>query len=218
MCRTQQVIDDTTAQRIVEVAVGCFRERGFAATTLRDIASTARVPVARIYDHYPSKQALLREIVNAGYDALIAQTLAALAEAPDVATAQLEAVVWTHSDFHARHARASFVAQTEWRSLPAEDRERVLAKRRRLHDVFAEVIADGVESGCFAVAEPCAAGRALFTMCAAISSWYDTDAVQSPRQVAQTYCRLAVQMTGARTPDAPVFGRPAPAAVMRAAA
>ncbi len=201
MCRTQQAMDDSTALRIVDAAVDCFFERGFAGTTIREIASAADVPVARIYEHYPSKQALLREIVSAGYDGLSAQTLAADADAAPTPAARLDAVIWAHSDFHARHARASSVAQTELRSLAVEDRERIGVKRRRLQDLIAEILADGAAQGCCAVTDVVAVSRALLTMCAAIGSWYDPAGLQTPRRVARTYCDLAARMTGMRSSE-----------------
>jgi AcrR family transcriptional regulator len=201
-------MDDTTAQRIKDAAVDCFYDRGFAGTTIREIASGADVPVGRIYEHYPSKHALLLEIVDAGYDGLISQTLAALADAHDEPAARLDAAIWAQSDFHARHARASSVAQTEVRSLGADDRERTAAKRARLRDLVSEILSDGAAEGSFAVEDPAAVSCALLSMCAAIASWYDPDGLQTPRRIAQTYCDLAARMTAEGFPEAP-----APAAV-----
>jgi len=206
VCRTQQVMDDTTAQRIKDAAVGCFYDRGFAGTTIREISSGADVPVGRIYEHYPSKYALLVEIVDAGYDGLISQTLAALADARDAPAARLDAAIWAQSNFHVRHARASSVAQTELRSLGAEDRERIAAKRARLRDLFTEILSDGAARGCFAVENPAAVGCALLSMCAAIASWYDPDGLQTPRRIAQTYCDLAARMTADGFTEAPGAG------------
>jgi len=215
VCRTQQVMDDTTAQRIMDAAVDCFFDRGFAGTTIREIASGADVPVGRIYEHYPSKHALLLEIVDAGYDGLISQTLAALADAADAPAARLDAAIWAQSDFHARHARASSVAQTELRSLGAEDRQRIAAKRARLRDLFSELLVEGAAQGCFAVEDPAAVSCALLSMCAAIASWYDPDGLQTPRRIAQTYCDLAARMTSDPFPETP---DPASVALERLAA
>jgi AcrR family transcriptional regulator len=201
VCRTQQVMDDRTAQRVMDAAVECFFDRGFAATTIREIASAADVPVGRIYEHFPSKYALLREIVDAGYDGLISQTLAALADSADAPAAQLDAAIWAQSDFHARHAHASSVAQTELRSLNDGDRARIATKRARLGDLFSDILVEGEAQGCFAVEDPAAVSRALLSMCAAIASWYDADGLQTPRRIAQTYCDLAARMTANGFPD-----------------
>ena len=211
MCRTQRVMDDTAAQRITDAAVDCLFARGFAGTTLRSIAAAADVPVARIYEHHASKAALVAEIIGAADDALMAQTFAALADAADTPAARLDAVVWAQSDFHARHARASRVAQTEVRSLAPEDRERILATRRRMQDLLDAILADGAAQGCFAISDATAVGRALLSMCAAIPFCVDPADVGAPRRIARVYCDLAARMTARLPVDA------APAAAERPA-
>jgi AcrR family transcriptional regulator len=200
--RSQQVIDDTAAQRIMDAALDGLHERGFAATTVRDIATRARVPIARVYDHHGSKQALLFEIINATYDNLIAQMLAALAEAPKAPAAQLDAAMWALSDFHTRHARESAVAQQEAPRLTERGRQRIAAKRERLLDIVTEILEDGARCGCFAITEPQAVGQSLLTMAAAIPSWYDPTGLQTPRRIARAYRDLGARMAGLRIADA----------------
>jgi AcrR family transcriptional regulator len=202
VCRTQQVMDDTAAQRISDAAVDCLFARGFAGTTLRRIAAAADVPVARIYEHHASKQALLAEIIGAADDALMAQTIAAIADAPDTPAARLDAVVWAQSDFHARHPRVSRVAQTEVGSLAAEDHERIVGRRRRREHLLVAILAEGAEQGCFAISDATAVSRALISMCAAIPFVHDVSDVGVPRRIARVYCDLAARMTARRPLDA----------------
>lgn len=53
-------------QRLYDTAIELIGERGFDATTLRDVASRANVSVGLLYRYFPSKQA----IVLALYDQL----------------------------------------------------------------------------------------------------------------------------------------------------
>jgi AcrR family transcriptional regulator len=198
VCRTQLVIDETAARRIVDAAVACFREQGYAGTTVRDIAARAEVPVARIYEQHTSKRALLAEIVHATYDRLTAQTLSAVADDVGSPAARLDAAIWAQSDFHARHADESHVAQAEGRSLDALDAARIADKRRRLESLVSDILAEGIHEGHFTITDPVAVSRALLAMCAAIPSWYDPAGHQTPRAVARTYCDLAARMTGRR--------------------
>jgi AcrR family transcriptional regulator len=57
---------DATRRRLYETAIGLIGERGFEATTLRDVASRAGVSVGLLYRYFPSK----RSIVLALYDDL----------------------------------------------------------------------------------------------------------------------------------------------------
>ncbi|HEX7589690.1 MAG TPA: helix-turn-helix domain-containing protein [Demequinaceae bacterium] len=52
-----------TRQRILEVAARLFSERGFAGTSIRDIADALGVTKAALYYHFPSKDAILGELV-----------------------------------------------------------------------------------------------------------------------------------------------------------
>ncbi|MBI2374938.1 MAG: TetR/AcrR family transcriptional regulator [Deltaproteobacteria bacterium] len=55
---------DATRDRILEVALELFRKRGFERTTMREIASSAKVSLGAAYYYFPSKEAL----VHAFYD------------------------------------------------------------------------------------------------------------------------------------------------------
>src|SRR5215470_3480625 len=51
-------------EAILDAAVQLFAEYGYHAAPLRDIARIAGIQAASIYYHYPSKQALLVEIMD----------------------------------------------------------------------------------------------------------------------------------------------------------
>jgi AcrR family transcriptional regulator len=52
-----------TRERILDVAARLFSERGFAGTSTRDIAEALGVTKAALYYHFPSKDAILTELV-----------------------------------------------------------------------------------------------------------------------------------------------------------
>jgi AcrR family transcriptional regulator len=56
------VVTDTR-DRILEEAVVLFTERGYATTSLREIADRVGITKASLYYHYPSKQDLLAAVV-----------------------------------------------------------------------------------------------------------------------------------------------------------
>lgn len=202
MSRAQRVIDDTAVQRILDTAAACFYRHGYTGTTLRAIAAEAKVSVGTLYKHFPSKQAVLAEIVDATQDALIVQTEAAVAVAGEDPAARLEAAVWAQCDFYAGHRCSAFVANIELRSLEPANREHAEGKSRHLNDLVAEIIRDGVERGVFEVDEPAAVSRALLSMCTAVASWQEAGHNEAARHVARTYCGLAERMTALRSPAA----------------
>jgi AcrR family transcriptional regulator len=50
---------DETRTRILEVALELFRERGFEATTMRDIARACEIALGATYYHFASKEAIV---------------------------------------------------------------------------------------------------------------------------------------------------------------
>jgi AcrR family transcriptional regulator len=50
--------------QLLEVAIEIFAERGFHATSMEDIAEAAGVTKPVLYQHFPSKRALYRELLD----------------------------------------------------------------------------------------------------------------------------------------------------------
>ncbi|MGE0879558.1 MAG: TetR/AcrR family transcriptional regulator [Acidimicrobiia bacterium] len=64
-----------------------FSERGYHATTMRDIAKACNVQPASLYAHFPSKESLLVELVHRYFDVV---TTAMRSVADDAATGALQ--------------------------------------------------------------------------------------------------------------------------------
>lgn len=76
---------EATRQALVDAAGDLFAERGYAATSIEDIARGARVTRGALYHHFAGKQ----EVFSAVLEALEARTVAAL---PQIATEDPETV------------------------------------------------------------------------------------------------------------------------------
>jgi AcrR family transcriptional regulator len=79
---------DDTRSRLIDAASELFAERGFHATTARDIASRAGVNVAAANYHYGSKKELYLEVLRAQF-AAVGETLARRGGKPPGSIARL---------------------------------------------------------------------------------------------------------------------------------
>ena len=61
---------ERTRQRVLAEAQRLFRERGYAATSLEQIAEAAEVTKGAIYGHFASKEDLLLSAIEAGRDTI----------------------------------------------------------------------------------------------------------------------------------------------------
>src|SRR3954462_9440261 len=77
---------------ILDAALDCFAERGFAATRLEDVAARAGVTKGTAYLYYASKEDLFKAVVR-GYLVPVIASLEAAADAPGPVFPLLEKVV-----------------------------------------------------------------------------------------------------------------------------
>ena len=78
---------------ILDAALACFAERGFAATRLDDVAKRAGVTKGTLYLYFPNKEELFKEVVRQAVVANIARGEELVAESSAPAPALLEAVI-----------------------------------------------------------------------------------------------------------------------------
>src|SRR5437899_11851524 len=64
-------ITPDAARRLLVAAVEAFAERGYHATTTRDIAGRAGMSPAALYIHYKTKEELLHRISRIGHEKAI---------------------------------------------------------------------------------------------------------------------------------------------------
>lgn len=71
MAENQRLTAEERRDRIFEAAVKAFAEKGYPATSVREISAAAGITQPVFYDHFPSKRALFETIVTTARDELI---------------------------------------------------------------------------------------------------------------------------------------------------
>ncbi|WP_433503132.1 TetR/AcrR family transcriptional regulator [Pseudonocardia halophobica] len=117
-----------TAEAIYDAAVDLFYEKGFEATSLRQIADVVGIKVGSLYNHIRSKEELLFNIMRSVMSTLIEQSASA-AEGVGDPRERLRAYLATGIRFHAHHQRAAFVGNTELRALDPLHRRAIVELR-----------------------------------------------------------------------------------------
>ena len=184
--------------RLLAAATTLFYERGFLATSVKEITQACGFTQGALYNHFSSKDELLYELVLDIHAELERHTLRARAAAGPSPVDQFAALVAVHVSAHARFRERSRVGNHEYRSLSGAHLSDVLAIRRRLRDQLAEVLAAGEAAGVFHLVGGSAAGtaRAVLDMCGLISEWFRDDGVLTPTEMHRRYVELALRMAG----------------------
>ena len=193
---TTQAPQDT-AQRLLQAAAEAFADRGFHATTTRDIAARAGLSPAGVYVHFSSKEELLYQLSREGHEVARDMLLAAAASA-DSPTEALRAIMGTFARWHAEHFRVARIVQYEFGNLTAEHRDAVLALRKEIDGVVRRVVADGVASGEFEVADVRDTTLALMSMAVDVARWYDPEIKRTPEAIGAAYAELGLRLVTAR--------------------
>jgi AcrR family transcriptional regulator len=126
----------TRRQQLLDTAAELFAARGFHGVSVADLGAACGISGPALYKHFPSKEALLAEMLVAISERLLAegQARVAASSSPDEAVAAL--VDW-HVDFALRHRALIVVQDRDWSSLPADSREQVRTLQRSYVDLWA---------------------------------------------------------------------------------
>ncbi|AYF75705.1 TetR/AcrR family transcriptional regulator [Nocardia yunnanensis] len=183
-------------RRIFLAAIDAFAERGFHATTTRDIAARAGLSPAGLYVHFGSKEEVLYRI-SLSSTRLTQQVAAAAATGPGTAAEHLTAVVRDLTVWHAEHAASVKVVLHHLTDLTAEHRAEVVDIQIAIHRLLRALVARGVTDGVFDVADTHATTLALMSLCVDTARWYTEGYRRTPDQIGADYAAMALRLVGA---------------------
>lgn len=187
--------DDTMGQ-ICAAAIQVFSRRGYHAATMRDIAGVVGIRAPSIYNHFPTKEALLYHVMMETLAVLRAQLEDALVNTPDDPVNRVETFVREHIRFHLEHAPEAAVADNELEALGEENHVSVVARRDAYEALLRGLLQEGVDKGVFAETQVNLASIAILTMCTAVATWYRPGGALSADEVAAAYARFVLRMIG----------------------
>lgn len=169
-------------QQIEEKATTLFRERGYAATSMRDLAQVLGIEAASLYSHIKSKEEILQKICFRMAD----EFFEAWKDVESVQTSagdKISKAAIAHVKVITRNTDASAVFFNEWRHLSEPHLSDFLAMRDDYEGRFIQIIKDGMTSGEFEQVD------AKFMMLTILSSlnwthnWYKPGGSLTPEEI-----------------------------------
>ena len=128
---------------IIRRAAAMFREKGFPATSMRDLAESVGIEAASLYNHIQSKSEILQEIIfhiandcNVHLDSI---------DIPSLNNIQkIESLIRFHVQMMLNRFDDYYVMINEWIHLPEPYYTNFTAQRRNYVQKMEAIIADGV--------------------------------------------------------------------------
>ncbi|MEU4346535.1 TetR/AcrR family transcriptional regulator [Streptomyces sp. NPDC023838] len=185
------------ARRLLVAAVEAFAERGYHATTTRDIAGRAGMSPAALYIHYKTKEELLHRISRIGHDKAL-EILETSADAGGTAADRLADAVRSFVRWHAGHHMTARVVQYELDALGPEHRTEIVGLRRRSDAAVRRILNEGVAAGEFDVPDVPGTTLAVLSLCIDVARWFNTEGRRTPDEVGALYADLVLRMVGAQ--------------------
>lgn len=175
---------------LVRAAAKLFREKGFEATTVRDIAGAVGMQSGSPFYHFGSKHEILQAVMEQGLNDALARAEAAI-DASMTAPDRLRALVHVHfSVLHDEGSEFVAVMLYEWRSLPPELRLKLEPLKDRYdalwQDTFAELHRLGLLDLDPKLARLMALGAINFTATWYRPAWQDRGAIDIGTLAEQT--------------------------------
>ena len=177
--------------QIDHTATALFRARGFAATSMRELATELGLEAGSLYSHIKSKEEILHRVCFGLAQAFFSAFEEATAAPGAPIATQLRQAIEAHVRVLTRDSAASAVFLHEWRHLSEPARTEFLALRDRYEAGFRALIARGLATGELHAPDAAFAALTLLASLNWLPSWYRPDGKLSPDEIAH---RLAEQL------------------------
>jgi TetR/AcrR family transcriptional regulator, cholesterol catabolism regulator len=138
--------EEDADERILKAAGRLFREKGFAATTVREIASAANMLPGSLHYRYASKDDVLLALMNRAVRRAMAAVRTAIGDEQSPVE-QLRLGLRAHLEMLCNGDDSLYVLLFDWRSLPEGAREGVERERGRYETFWDTLLAQAHATG-----------------------------------------------------------------------
>jgi len=192
MARTTGSIGVETYKRVLKEALSLFARQGYAAVSTRQIAAACGLQVGALYNHFPTKQAILAGLMIGHMEALL--------EAFDKETSSsdpseaLQSFARFHIRYHIDKPEEVFIAYMELRNLEPEPLAQVTKLRQQYERHLRNILRDGNAKSVFKIADVPVAAMAIISMMTGVNSWFRYGGRLSVVEIEEIYVNMIMSV------------------------
>lgn len=134
----------TRKEEIVTVASRLFKERGYSAVSMRDIAQVMGIKAASLYNHIHGKQEILSTLIlEVAKEFTLGMT--SVMESKATPIEKITSVIELHIDITVNYSEGLAALNNDWMHLENEDLKDFVKMRENYEENFRKIIKEGIE-------------------------------------------------------------------------
>lgn len=135
---------ETRKDEIIKTAAKLFKERGYSAVTMRDLAKAMGIKAASLYNHINSKQDILKTIIISLAEAFT-DGMTTIKSSKGTSIQKLKDIIKLHVEITSKNTYGMASLNNDWMHL--EDKlEYYLQLRSNFENDFRNIIAEGISN------------------------------------------------------------------------
>jgi AcrR family transcriptional regulator len=178
-------------QKIIDTAATLFHRKGYASTSLDDVASELGISKAALYHYVSSKDRLLSIIYTQAFENIFRDTneIWGMDLPPDE---KLRRILSNHiKNIIIKNLSMFSVFFSEESQLPAKDFRKIREEKKKYTKIIEEIFAEGVSRGLFKDRDPRLQTYAVLGMCNWVFKWYRPGrTAYAPEEIADHFIGL----------------------------
>ncbi|WP_067173123.1 TetR/AcrR family transcriptional regulator [Microtetraspora niveoalba] len=190
MARRVVTLEEPVRHRLLAEATRLFAERGFESTSVQEIVTAAGVTKGAMYHYFASKDDLLHEIYGRVLRMQM-ERLTAFSEGDGPIPERLHAAAVDVVVTTVENLDDSKIFFRSMHQLAPDTRKTVRAERRRYHELFRDLVAEGQRAGVFRADIPAEmVVDFFFGSVHHLGTWYHPDGALSGAEVGRHFADL----------------------------
>lgn len=167
---------------IVQKAASMFREKGFPATSMRDLAESVGIEAASLYNHIQSKSEILQQIISRISDDCN-KHLAELDKGSLSSLEKIESITRFHIQMMFNRFEDYHVMINEWIHLEAQPLADFISQRRTYVQRLETIISEGIASKEIKQILPYVAVLTILSAVRGLEFWHRSQKTYSPEEL-----------------------------------
>ena len=184
-------METSRKQEIIQTAARLFKEKGYSAVTMRDLAATMGIKAASLYNHINSKQEILKEIIISIAEEFT-NGMEQILLSPENAVTKLKSIISLHVEITANNTFGMASLNNDWMHLEGQ-LDYYLELRQNYENNFRDIIEQGITNGYITDENPDTILFSILTTLRSLYLWIPKKEDLDPDELANSLSTILIK-------------------------